>query len=719
MGRWLLFASVLAVASANGFGLSLEQSQGRVVLGQPLDVVIPVLASALDAGSDLCAVVTVAFGESQVAPHQVRWSRQLDSTDSQIQRIRIQTAVAVTEPYVSLEVKAGCTGSQTRAYTLLADLPVVQSTVSVVSPVGGVASRGDASVSLDPKTKPQGRVSPASGLGRSSLPQIGAPKSVPDRPKPSLAKAILRTPPASQSAPVLKLDPLELVDAATSWTPNLSMALEIPVVDSASTPDLDQKRADARRVWATLSQPEESNAAMASQVGGLAAQLAAARTELQAAAQAQEVQSQLLQDERDAKYRNPVFLALVLSLLGCAVGLVVVLTQKRRGESGAGEWWKSARLVEQPLRELVKRRKGGKATRPGSLVMRGGAASTLDVDLDTLFPPDAFQGSQSPAPSDSQAPITRPGHSEFLPSVLPSTSTSVLTEELFDLQQQVEFFISLGQSEQAVEVLLAHLSDGHEPSPLAYLDLLKLYHQMGQSAKYESLRIEFNAQFNATAPSFDNFSHSRRGLERYPKALTRIQNLWPSPAVLQLIEASLFRQLGVFDGDMFDLEAYRELLLLYGVAREITADAGDALVDQGSMSQHLSAFTLGAERFTQTDFGATDLQPLAAQLQAKNARPPVPVYGASTEDMLTGHAAADSLLANGGDGPLYTELDLDLSTAFTVVRPIEQQGAAPSPVEQGGMKSTSSIEDGHGLDFDFTDLDDAPLMAIKKSGPAN
>lgn len=715
MGRWLLFGGVLAVASANGFGLSLEQSQGRVVLGQPLDVLIPVMASAQDAGSGLCAVVTVAFGESPVAPHQVRWSRQLDSTDAQSQRIRIQTAVVVTEPYVSLEVKAGCTGSQTRVYTLLADMPAVQSTVSVVPPAV-TALRGTALVASDPKPKPPGAASTAPSLERSSSPQISGVQPVPDRPKPQPLKSARITASAGPTAPVLKLEPLDLMEAVSSWIPQLSMTLDLPVVDSASTPELEKTRADARRLWATLSHPEESSAAMASQLGSLTAQLAAAKADLQTSVQAQGVQSQLLQDERDARYRNPVFLALVVGLLGCAAGLAVALTQRRRGESGVGEWWKSARLADQPLRDLVKRRKAAKA-KAESQAPRGGVASTLDVDLDTLFPPDAFQSSQSSGPSDSRSPITRPGHSEFLPSVLPSTSTSVLTEELFDLQQQVEFFISLGQSEQAVEVLLAHLSDGHEPSPLAYLDLLKLYHQMGQSAKYESLRIEFNAQFNASAPSFDNFSHSRRGLERYPKALTHIQNLWPSPAVLQLIEASLFRQLDVSDDDMFDLEAYRELLLLYGVAREITADVDGALVGHGSAAQTLTAFTLGADHSPQTDFGATDLQPLAAQLQATGAQPPV--YGANTEDVLTGQAAAEALFAHGDDVPHYTELDLDLSSEFTVVHPLEQQGAVPTPSPPAGTKSAPAAEDSHALDFDFTDLDDAPPLAIKKSGPAS
>lgn len=705
MGRWFLFGSALAVASANGYGLSLEQSQGKVTLGRPLDVVIPVSLSAPDAGPDVCAVVSVAFGESTVAPHQVQLTRQPDEANSLSlrQRLRVQTTVPVNEPYVSVELRAGCVGHQTRVYTLLADMPV--------APQAADASAFDAGKAQVmqvrppqipvpqipvPKTAPPPIVAVNGSAGSPSAAQAGRVSDTAGT-QPVKNRATVRAKRDPKPGPILKLDPIDLAEDVASWMPRLALAMDMPDPGEAVTPELEAKRNQARQLWALLSEPEQVGASATAQVAALQAQLASARAELQTATQAQETQTILLEQERDSRYANPVFVGLSLALLAALGFLGVTLRGRRQGSSAANEWWKSARLVEEPFRQLVERRKAAKA-RKAELAERGGATSTLDVGLDSLFPPDAYQRSQHSTHGDYNPPTTRPGNSAFLPSILPGVSTSFLAEELFDLQQQVEFFISLGQSEQAVEVLLTHLSDGHEPSPLAYLDLLKLYHQMGLRDKYQSLMAEFNEHFNAAAPSFDNYSHSRRGLERYEKALTRIQSLWPSPAVLQLIETSLFRQVGVHAEEMFDLEAYRELLLLYGVAREIIADQPDEPAPLPAGADSIAGKRDAATPSLPSDFGVTNLQPLSGQ---EPAMPPlVPTEAA-------------------GDASDFSsvKLDLDLSDDFAVISPVDV-----AETQQGELGSAEAAApagtDSHVLDFDFTDLDERPAMAIKKSGPA-
>ena len=54
MGRWFLLASALAMASPDGYGLSLEQAQGSVTLGRPLDIVVPIRGSGAGADADVC-----------------------------------------------------------------------------------------------------------------------------------------------------------------------------------------------------------------------------------------------------------------------------------------------------------------------------------------------------------------------------------------------------------------------------------------------------------------------------------------------------------------------------------------------------------------------------------------------------------------------------------------------------------------------------------------
>jgi hypothetical protein len=145
----------------------------------------------------------------------------------------------------------------------------------------------------------------------------------------------------------------------------------------------------------------------------------------------------------------------------------------------------------------------------------------------------------------------------------------VATEELFDVQQQSDFFVSLGEFEQAIGVLRTHISESQEPGALAYLDLFKLYHKLDRRADYEKLRTEFNHQFNAGAPPFDQYSDESRGLETYETAFGRIQALWPQARVLDVIENSIFRDAADPESEVFDLEAYREMLLLHAIAKEV------------------------------------------------------------------------------------------------------------------------------------------------------
>jgi hypothetical protein len=156
-----------------------------------------------------------------------------------------------------------------------------------------------------------------------------------------------------------------------------------------------------------------------------------------------------------------------------------------------------------------------------------------------------------------------------------ATPRPVNAEELFDIQQQADFFMSLGQHSQAIDILQNHISDSVGTSALAYLDLFDIYHKIGQREDFDVLRDEFNRVFNAQVPEFDQYGMSSRGLEDYESAMQRIQALWPSSKVLDVIEESIFR-MPELDAKPFDLEAYRELMLLYAIAKEVSIDDGDS-----------------------------------------------------------------------------------------------------------------------------------------------
>jgi pilus assembly protein FimV len=161
---------------------------------------------------------------------------------------------------------------------------------------------------------------------------------------------------------------------------------------------------------------------------------------------------------------------------------------------------------------------------------------------------------------------------------------TVGVQELIDVHDKADFFLSIGEYDQAIALLEAHIYDDVETSALAWMDLLELFHSLGRRGDYERLRNEFRLRFNGQLPDFDHFDQPDATLEQYDRALNRIMELWPSPRVLELIEESIFCKPGKPGTEPFSLEAYRELVLLYHVAHELAAAPADAEEAPGTVT---------------------------------------------------------------------------------------------------------------------------------------
>ncbi len=148
--------------------------------------------------------------------------------------------------------------------------------------------------------------------------------------------------------------------------------------------------------------------------------------------------------------------------------------------------------------------------------------------------------------------------------------------ELFDVQQQAEFFISVGEHQQAIELLRSHIDTHEDSSPLAYLELLHLYYTLSRRDDFDQLRARFARHFNARVPAMPGFTDKGSSLlQGYPEQLARIEALWPVDEVETCLAHYLFKQDGAPDPDApapFDLAAFDDLLLLLSIAR--TSPAG-------------------------------------------------------------------------------------------------------------------------------------------------
>lgn len=212
----------------------------------------------------------------------------------------------------------------------------------------------------------------------------------------------------------------------------------------------------------------------------------------------------------------------------------------------------------------------------------------------------------------------------------------VTVEELLDLEQQVDFFMVLGQEEAAVDLLVGHIRSTGGTSALPYLKLLEVYRQQGQAEAYERTRSRFNLRFNAYAPEWSADLEAGRVLEDYAGVIDRLQQVWPTPIeAMTELESLLFRRQ---QGELFDLPAYRELLMLYAVSRDLHALAPASQV-------HVDV-----------------LLPLDDDLQEQDTTSPRPHLGLFSDDSLGGRTA-DWARTNERGAPAVAERTLALRGA--------------------------------------------------------
>jgi hypothetical protein len=268
---------------------------------------------------------------------------------------------------------------------------------------------------------------------------------------------------------------------------------------------------------------------------------------------------------------------LVYALLGlCGLLALALFALWRRSTVREAAWWASpaaaaAAAGAGPAPVAVAA--GPVAARPKSL---GATAPAARVTI--TEPPASARVDDDDIPSqlpDTMPPSLSDGRDS--PSATGQRRRELSVEELIDLEQQAEFFIVLGQDDAAIDLLMGHLRNTGGSSPLPYLKLLEIYRRRGERETYERTRERFNRRFNAYAPEWESDPQQGLSLEDYPEVISKLQSLWRTPAqVIEFLDAALFRR--DESADTFDVPAYRELVLLYSVVRDIAEHDGSAEV---------------------------------------------------------------------------------------------------------------------------------------------
>ena len=85
--------------------------RGEAVVGQSLDVSVPVALEAGEGASSLCFDGDVLYGSTRLDPNRVSMKPQAPSTPGVV-IVRIRSTVAVDEPVVTVNLRVGCAGKR-------------------------------------------------------------------------------------------------------------------------------------------------------------------------------------------------------------------------------------------------------------------------------------------------------------------------------------------------------------------------------------------------------------------------------------------------------------------------------------------------------------------------------------------------------------------------------------------------------------------------------
>ncbi len=608
-------------AATGSPALTLGRASGAVLLGQPLKLTVPIQLESGEDPSALCPDADVFYGDSKQDASRVGVTSEV-SPQSQLVNVYVSARANVDEPVVTVYLRAGCAGKTSRRYVLLADLvtelapQLIDASVSIRSLPTVVASGTQAKVVdalQNSRFKPATRrmIATGSGLESKQTPSANL--------KPSVST---RT--ALSSRPRLKLAP---VDLAVDRDPTLKLTNELLLGDLE---DL-QKRAQAVALWQSLNATPQDVLSAQGRRQALESNLKGLHDVTAKNRQILEELTRRLDKAETERYSNPLVFGLLAALFAFGLGWVYVWTHGQRVGLGVPPWWRDQGSVDRAgiaTHDSVAASEHAdsgwshsvlpetSSTVPPEGVETKSAARATEVDID--LPEDVpvvVSRKLGSRPEAARAVMVSRAleHHDFADSMT-TTLRAVNTKEMMDIRQQAEFFMTLGQHQEAVAMLAENIDAGADSNPLVYLDLLKVLHTLGRKAEYDQYRHAFNAIFSGRIPEYADFNRSGNGLEAYPNVCSRIVQLWPSEEAVDYIEECLVRS---FVGDAangFDLEAFRDLLMLHGVARRV-----DSSLDTG-----FSAFSTVRMATSEPDsspisheeadaFLAEDDQPLAGR----------------------------------------------------------------------------------------------------------
>ncbi|HEX5683390.1 MAG TPA: hypothetical protein VFY73_05080 [Ideonella sp.] len=586
-------AALAIEAQAIGFGRLTTSA----VLGQPLNLPIPL---RLDPGERLepeCVSAEIVAGDTALHPDRIRVRLEPSGVSGAAWLARVTTLVPIDEPVLDIALTVGCDKRFSRRFVAFADPPSIGQARAGPIELDTVAAPASGAVSM---------VANEAGPAAEAPPRrarAAEPSAARKPARPAASASAQASPKSTQGAKrrAATLPPSQRAAAAThggarlileSDGPRLKLDMEAPIF---MPPPLA-----AGDGAASVPEVEANAATQAERLHLLEKALADLQRESQAGREAAGVLKARLAEAENRGRAVPWLVGLVLLAVGIAAWLALRSRRHHHHETSEvpAHWWSpvaeaepvapeesahssSAHVLEPPPSDL-----GGLDEHPREAADTAPLPAALAMERDLPAP-----GGPTSARSTGVVPALanfrpEPIHERTMvisapppfmraePAAVDAVAArEVSVEELLDLEQQADFFIALGQEEAAIDLLMAHLRGTGGLSPLPYTKLLEIYRRQGDRDAYERIRTRFNRRFNAYAPEWEDGPLSGRALEDYAEVVQHLQSLWREPLdAMAMLEAMLFRKDAAYE--LFDLPAYKDVLVLYALARDLWQQGG-------------------------------------------------------------------------------------------------------------------------------------------------
>lgn len=594
--KQLVLGVAFACAATASMGLTLGRARGAVLLGQPLNLTVAVQAETDESAGELCFDADVFYGDNRQEASRILVVpvRQPGGAPT---GVRVTVSAPVDEPVVTVYLRSACGPKTSRKYVLLSDLasdlaPALSSEMPVraarpqpqLSPpqllTAAPTGSGSSPIAVTQPTQ-VGQSGSDTPRGSNSKKRV-APATAP---KPATSVVLKQ----GSAKPRLKLSMLDLVDIKD---PTLKLSETL-----LSSPSEDpHTREAASALWRSLNTSTQDLLKQDAQQKALANDLNSLR-DLSARNQKDlSVLSERLQQSEAQRYANPLVYALGGFLLIALMALAALLLKLRGGNRNDTPWWRSemqptagdSAYAQSAIHDTAVPTTtavhaddhstaiaSGKPS-PGTGVGADFSNSGLDIDLGLEAPVVVNLAGQSPgAVQRPEAVLVNSGTrtSSAVPSLhrdlshsLHASLHAINTQEMLDVRQQADFFMTLGQHEEAIGLLEGSIRENEASNPLVYLDLLKVLHTLSRKPAFDHYRAEFNSIFTGRVPAYAAFGQTGSSLDAYPQICDEIAALWNTDSAVEFLEQCMVRRPEDAADLYFDLEAFRDLLLLHAMA---------------------------------------------------------------------------------------------------------------------------------------------------------